>query len=267
LKYVAVLFVGIILGYFLQPKPQVETKLTPEVSNKFQNLIDNEAKDFALQKDADAKLKAAEELYGKMMLLLLANLNLKSAHQFVPAEKPIVEVEKTEVIVNEKRPAHSSERVETVATAAPSLKQKKEKQTAEQIYDNFRSAHYVENFKSKERRLLGHFIGMLNHLSPSDRKDSVVMQFDLVQEGNKLSGNTLVVMTDPNGKEYSRNAGDGGNRAIKLNSNEVDSYYVDASPTSFFILSFKKFPRIKGQYFEKGKLIGNVQMKKVFGDM
>lgn len=265
MKYVVVLFVGIALGYFLQPKPQIEAKLAPEVTNKFQSLIDNEAKNFALQKDAESKLKAAEELYGKMMLLFLANLNLKAAHEYVAAEKAVTEVEKSEVIVNERGRPTPSENVEVVA--APSDKQKKEKQTAQQIYDSFRSAHYVESFKSKERRLLGHFIGMLNHLRPSDRKDSVVMQFDLVQEGNKLSGNTLVVMTDPNGKEYSRNAGNGGNRAIKINSSEVNSYYVDASPTSFFILSFKNFPRISGQYFEKGKLIGNVHMKKVFGDM
>jgi hypothetical protein len=266
LKYIAVLLVGIALGYFLKPEPHTETKLAPEVTNKFQSLIDNEAKNFALQRDADAKLKAAEELYGKMMLLFLANLNVKSSHEFVAVEKPVTEVDKSEVIVTERGSPDPSETVEVVSTPAAETKPKNEIQTAEQIYDKFRSAHYVESFKNKEKRLLGHFLGILNFLRPSDRKDSVVMQFDLVQDGNKLSGNTLVVMTDPNGKEYSRNAGNGGNRAIKINSDEVNSYYVDASPTSFFILSFKKFPRISGQYFEKGKLIGNINMKKVFGD-
>lgn len=265
MKYVAVLLVGILIGYFFQPKPQIETKLAPEVSNKFQSLIDNEGKNFALQTDADAKLKAAEELYGKMMLLLLANLNLKSEVQFVTAEKPVVEVEKTEVVVTEKSSSTPTESVDVAAT--PAAKPKTEKQTPQQIYDKFRSAHYVDSFKSKERRLLGQFIGILNHVRPTGRKDSVRMEFNLVQEGKKLSGNTLVAMTDPDGKEYSKNAGSGGNRALKINPDEEDSYYVDASPTSFFILSFKNFPRINGQYFEKGKLVGNVHMKKIAGDM
>jgi hypothetical protein len=88
LKYLAILVVGLISGYVLYPAfnpSAVEPKLPEEKESKLQNFIDQEAKAFAVLKDADAKLKAAEAMYGKMMILFLADLGLKSSHQFVAA--------------------------------------------------------------------------------------------------------------------------------------------------------------------------------------
>lgn len=268
MKYVVVLLVGIAFGYFLRPTPQIESKLTPEVSNKFQNLIDNEAKNFALQKDAAAKLKAAEELYGKMMLLFLANLNLKSSHEFVAAEKAAVnQLNENQTKIEITRDSTSPNTVKVSSTSAPASQKEINQNKIQERYDKYRSAHYLESFKRKERRLLGHFVGTLDHMRPANRTDNVRMEFNLIQDGKSLSGHTLVTISDSAGNEYSKNAGNGGNRALKIHSREEDSYYVDASPTSFFILRFAKFPRIDGQYFEKGKLIGNVYLKKVLGDM
>jgi len=268
LKYLVTLIAGLISGYMLYPafnSSAVKTKLPEEKETKLQNFIDQEAKAFAVLKDADAKLKAAEAMYGKMMILFLADLGLKSSHQFVAASGPAAQAEAVE-----------SEKIDPLPTsqsAVESLIEKKEKvakiekQTDQQRYDDYRSAHYIEEFKNKQKRLLGQFVGTLRRQKPEERYDIVRMEFNLVQEDKKLDGGTLVTMTDHEGKEYSRNAGNGGNRALKANGKEVDSYYVEASPTSFFMISFKKYPRISGQYFEKGKLIGTLEMKKVSGDM
>lgn len=265
MKFVAVLIVGIVIGHFLTP---VETNhLPPEKVNEFQNLIDNEAKNFALQKDAEAKLKAAEELYGKMMVLFLANLSLKSTHQYVPADKPQVVEEKAEVVKEETIKPIEKPAALLAESPGPVASQKPSQKTPQQIYDEFRGAHYVESFKAKERRLLGHYVGVLKRTKPKQTEDFIRFEFNLVQQGEKLSGDTLVTMTDQEGKEYSRNAGNGGNRALKFVPNQSDAYYVDASPTSFFMISFKHFPQITGAYYEKGELIGKVEMRKVQGDM
>lgn len=269
MKYAAILLVGILIGYFLRPTEQAS--LPPEKINDFQNLIDHEAKNYALQRDADAKLKAAEELYGKMMVLFLANLSLKSTHQFVPAEKAVVkntspktqfteEYESDPVVEPKDSPVVMGK--ETLPPTKTPIKQ-----TPQQIYDQFRSAHYIDSFKAKERRLLGQYVGSLLRLKPKESTDSIRFEFNLVQDGKNLTGETLVTMTDDTGKEYSRNAGNGGNRALKVNPNEPDSYYVDASPTSFFIVSFKHFPAITGNYYEKGVNIGKVILRKTQGDM
>jgi hypothetical protein len=72
----------------------------------------------------------------------------------------------------------------------------------------------------------------------------------------------LVSMIDPSGKEYSRSAGNGGNKLIKK-AHQENSYYFEASLTSYFLLDLTKFPWVTGQYFERGKLTGNVLLRKI----
>lgn len=269
MKYLGVLLLGLLIGYLLSPNQKAT--LPPEQLNDFQGLIDHEAKNFALQKDATAKLKAAEELYGKMMILFLANLHLKSTHHYVAPEKPVIVEEKNpKTIAPKEEPLkveESSSPAEINSATAAVANQKPAKKTDQQIYDEFRSAHYVENFRAKQRRLLGHFTGTLNRAKPKRSEDTIRFEFNLVQEGDRLSGDTLVTLTDAEGKEYSRNAGKGGNRTLKIVPNQRDMYFVDASPTSFFMISFKHFPQITGSYYERGEFIGKIDMRKIQGDM
>ncbi|MBA2404453.1 MAG: hypothetical protein H0V66_06765 [Bdellovibrionales bacterium] len=272
MKYLAVLILGLATGYFLYPafhfSPVVESKLSLEKSTKLQKFIDQEAKAFALLKDADAKLKAAEEMYGKMMILFLADLGLKSSHQFAPAEvvtspEPV----KHEIIREEKEAV-----IETspIAIAPPVKKltsiEQKNKDNDER-YDKYRMAHYVESFDGKAKRLLGTFKGILRHQGSrlKGREDTVTMNFNLKQQGKNISGDTLIVMTDANHHEYSRNAGNGGNRALKSVPQDAESFYVDASPTSYFLINLKSYPQVSGKYFERGKLIGDVELRKMDG--
>ncbi len=265
MKYLLVLVVGLVSGYFIYPAFNSKT-LSPEKTVKFQNFINEEAKAFALLEDADAKLKAAEAMYGKMMILFLADLGLKTSYQYTPAvpdqlvmEKTVEDVIPVDQVVNEK----------TLVTTAEKTKDKKneEKKTDQQRYDLYRSAQYMEAFKGKDKRLLGSFKGLLRYqsLKNRDRIDSVQMNFNLRQEGNTVTGDTLVVMSDPENVEYSRNVGNGGNKSLKSVPQNADAFYVEASPTSYFFINLKAFPSVSGQYFERGKLIGNVTLQKTDG--
>jgi hypothetical protein len=276
LKALLILLVGLIAGYFLYPAfhTQPETiKLSHEKVGQFEEFVNKEAKDFAVLETAEDKLKAAEAMYGKMMVLFLAHLGLKSNYDF----KPVAVVVKAETAKEKKIPEERivAEKVEPLSHAGTrdayadevKSKPKAENKTDQERYEQYRMSQYIEKFDDKAKRLLGSFRGTLKHDSPKNegRVDSVLMEFNLHQENGKVTGDTLVVMADPSNVEYSRNAGNAGNRAMKFNPQDVDSYYVDASPTSYFLIYLKTFPEVTGQYYERGKLIGTVNLRKTDG--
>jgi hypothetical protein len=276
LKALILLLAGLIAGYFLYPAFHTQPKaikLSEENVGKFQEFVNKEAKDFAMLETAEDKLKAAEAMYGKMMVLFLAHLGLKSNYDFKPAATMAkIETVQEKKIPEEPRVAEKEEplsnpgRRDLYADEVKS-KPKAENKTDQERYEQYRMSQYIEKFDEKAKRLLGSFRGTLKHDSPKNegRVDSVLMEFNLHQEDGKVTGDTLVVMADPSNVEYSRNAGNGGNRAMKSISQDADSYYVDASPTSYFLINLKTFPEVTGQYYERGKLIGTVNLRKTDG--
>lgn len=250
MKYLLVAVVCLAIGYFSRPVPKPET---------FDTFIQTEAKKYAEATDADAKLKAAEEMYGKIMLLLLAEVGTRARPE---VSKPVlVDLPK----VTECPPVIAPETETTViassAVTTPVASQKpKPEEVAKDNWTKYTTTPYLETFQGKDKRLIGRFEGTL--VNPDGREDTVVMQFNLVETKKEITGETFVTMTDPSGKEYSRNAGNGGNRSIKGADGE-NGYYIEASPTSYFLINLKHYPQISGKYFEKGKLIGDVQLRKV----
>lgn len=259
------LFAGYIVYPLLNPAPAI-----PETSkNKFESFINEEAKAFAMIQDADAKLKAAEEMYGKMMLLLLAELGVKSQHQLKPVipSEPLADVN-SQVKADQKIPSSDlslSPVTSPIAeSSSPKKNIRKDKLTEEQEWKRYSTTPFMESIKGKDERLIGRFEGTMTHETVPDtgRVDLVMMHFNLFQNNKEIEGDTLVTMTNPEGKEYSRNSGDGGNRAIKGIADERDSYFVEASPSSYFLLNLRFFPQVSGKYFNKGKFVGNVQLRK-----
>jgi len=277
LKAFILLLLGLVAGYFLYPAFHSQPK-TIKISNdnlgEFKDFVEKEAKEFALLETAEDKLKAAEAMYGKMMVLFLAHLGLKSTHEFRPAAI-VAKVEPIQKSANPKEVALADKR-EPLPLPAPrddyvdnreKAKLKEENKTDQEQYDQYRMAQYIDKFDIKAKRLLGSLRGTLKHDGSKNegRIDSVLMEFNLHQHGDKITGDTLVVMADPNNVEYSRNAGNDGNRAMKSSPQDADAYYVDASPTSYFSINLKSFPEVTGQYFERGKLIGTVYLRKIDG--
>jgi hypothetical protein len=264
-KYIFVTIFSLFVGYYLHPAfnatPQPRDNVTP-----FKKFIEKEAKNYAELQDAEAKLKAADEMYGKMMMLFLAELGLMAQPSrpvtnmvCPPVEKAI----KDEVIDIETQKTDVALKVVSPDEATTPKKNEAPKNDVER-WVKFASTPYIDNFSRKVRRMMfGQFEGQMRHLPPNQQRiDTVQMQFNLQQVDKKIEGDTLVSMIDPTGKEYSRNAGNGGNKTIKKGDSE-NSYYVEASPTSYFLLNLSKFPRVSGQYFERGKLAGNVFLRKI----
>lgn len=249
MKYILVALVSAALGYFLRPVPKADS---------FDTFIQTEAKKYAEATDADAKLKAADEMYGKMMLLLLAEVGTRARPE---VSKPVlVNLPK----ITECPPLIAPEPAEktiSVTTPQPEIqKSLKPEEVAKDNWTKYATTPYLDTLQGKDKRMIGRFEGVLQR--GNDREDTVVMQFNLVETKKEITGETFVTMTDPNGKEYSRDAGHGGNRSIK-SADAENGYYIEASPTSYFLINLKHYPQISGKYFEKGKFIGDIQLRKV----
>jgi hypothetical protein len=119
---------------------------------------------------------------------------------------------------------------------------------------------YLEAFRGRDRRILGKFEGTLT--GASNRADGVLLRFRFRDRSGVVVGGSLVSLVDPSGKEYSRHADRGANRTVKAGPAE-NTYYVEASPTSYFVLSFKHYPQLAGVYYERGRPAGGVELRKL----
>ena len=256
--------IGLILGaaisaLVLYKKPEAVTS-TPsdQIVSKFKDLSENEARRYAEAKTADEKLKAADALYGKMMIIFLADLALKlePIHQVDPVMAQQTLKEPVEVIDNP-IPTTTS----TVATAPAQSEKPKDKLTTEAKFQTaYRNSNHAKTLDRRTKRMLGVFEGTLRHTQGKDRGrvDSVMISMDFTQvKKDTLDGSSSVILTDPTGKEYSRGSSNGGNGSLRLHPDDEDVVFIDASPTSYISLSVSK---LRGTFVDEGRIIGNIQL-------
>ncbi len=257
MKFIAGIILGLVIAssYFITRKQSV-----PETTRKeFHAFTQAEAKKFAEAKDETSKLKAAEELYGKMMILFLANLGLE-----LQKSQPIeLNAPETPGAV-EKIPQTEVSQLRT--ECAPCLQSvtdtsKKEEKPAVKLTtaEKFRSAPYFKALDSQFRKMNGIFAGRLTNFGGSrkGKTDGVLIDVDLVEKEKQLDGSIQVILTDENNTPYSRNRGKGGNKSIRYNQNDRVAY-VEASPNSFFAFRLNEFSRseVRGEYYEDNVLVG-----------
>ena len=252
---------GLILGlliassYFLNRKTSV-----PETTRKeFQAFTEAEARKFAEAPDGASKLKAAEELYGKMMILFLANMGLE-----LQKSRP-VEISTPEVAPEVGKIPHTADsqlRTEcTPCSQSVTSTTKKEEKTDPKLTtgEKFRSARYFSALDPHVSKLVGVFSGRLTNFAGSrkGKVDGVLIDVDLVAKEKQLDGSIQVILTDENNTPYSRNRGKGGNKSIRYNQQERVAY-VEASPNSFFAFRLNEFSRgeVRGEYYEDNVLVG-----------
>ncbi|MES2529170.1 MAG: hypothetical protein V4598_18940 [Bdellovibrionota bacterium] len=254
MKFALGLILGLLVAssYFLTQKKSV-----PENTKKeFQVFTEVEAKRFAEAPDAASKLKAAEELYGKMMILFLANLGLQlQKSQQVEVETALPEaVSVKEIAVT---PRTECAPCSQSGTSAPKKEEKPDVKLT--TPEKFRSAPYFSALDPQVSKLIGVFQGRLTNFAGSrkGKVDGVLIDVDLVAKEKQLDGSIQVILTDENNTPYSRNRGKGGNKSIRYNQKER-MVYVEASPNSFFSFRLSEFSdsRVRGDYYEDNILVG-----------
>jgi hypothetical protein len=258
------IFVGVLIGIalasvFFLNRPQ---NIPEKTKSEFQNLSVNEARKFAEAKTPDEKLKAAEELYGKMMILFLADLGLQLQRSrgvdfAVSADRETIAAGTIPVASASGVPLTCPPCAQTVS-AGPGKKTEPKKPVPEQ----FGSSPYFQKMTPELRKVLGTFAGQLTFTAgnKTGRIDSVLFVVNLEQSGpsGALKGTVQVMLTDDTGKTYSRNVGKGGNKSIRYSAGD-GMIYIEASPVSFFVFRATEFNRdtIRGDYFDEDKLVGH----------
>ncbi len=133
-------------------------------------------------------------------------------------------------------------------------------ETPDSRWMTFMQRPYLEGFSGADRRILGRFEGTLTRTDGN--LDSVLLRFFFREREKVLEGGSVVSLVDSNGKEYARHADRGGNRTVKAGPSE-NSYFVEVSPSSYLVLSFKHYPQLAGTYFERGRPAGTVELRKI----
>lgn len=271
MKNIALIFAGLITGFLISAYiyKQKEASLPPPVSKQiFQDFIDREGNAFATAADAESKLRAADEMYGKMMVLFLAELGLKSTSG-VAVSSPVLPV----TVVNE-GPAETTSSTVTTLDTHPAIEISQTSDAVKEVtkksevgeagsYQHYNSSAFISSLTPTLKKMIGFFEGSLTHKSGRNkgRVDSIQMNFNLIEQDGSIQGEALVSMVDPSGFEYSRNSSEGSNKSFK-GTNKENFIYIEASPTSYFLVDVSEFPKIIGVYFEKGQDIGTLTMRK-----
>ena len=262
-------FAGLILGatavtlYFTQftKHPPVAEEV---MVSKFKNLSENEARHYAEARTAEEKLKAADALYEKMMLIFLADLALKM--------QPIHKVDPVMVDATLKEPkpestpevlsANDEKHEATTPQSSPSKAKPVEAISEAKILKDYKDSLHSNSIDKRTRHMFGSFEGTLRHNAGKEkgRVDSVRMTLDftLVKKG-ELDGSSSIVLADPQGQEYSKAQGDGGNGSLRLHPTDQDMVFIDASPSSFLSINIST---LRGYYADKGIIIGEISLRK-----
>lgn len=197
-----------------------------------------------------------------MIVLFLANLGLE-----LQKSSPVIQDVNPEVETAPSRIAETQVMAAPAATCSPcsntSSPQELKKPEAPKlsVVERFGTTPYFNKMEPELKKILGRFEGRLVFSAGSrqGKTDSVLFLVDLVQEGRSktLKGQVHVVLTDEEGKSYSRNVGKGGNKSIKY-AQEERMVYIEASPMSFFAIKASEFNKneVRADYYDDNKLVG-----------
>lgn len=258
MKFFAGLLLGItLMSLFMKFAP---APVSEEARQEFRTFSDAEARKYAEASTPEAKLKAAEELYGKMMILFLANLGMK-----LQENRPVdlLEEAKFPDPVKEKEACATAlpQKLECAPCNCPSAQTAKaapEKKTTPG--ETFRRSPYLSSMTPVLRNMRGQFHGKLSHFAGSrkGKVDQVLIDVNLSQKERQLYGGIGVILTDEESNTpYSRSQGNGGNKSIRFDE-ASQTVFVEASPNSFFAFRAREFARneVNGEYFVDSVLVG-----------
>lgn len=194
------------------------------------------------------------------MVLFLANLGLE-----LQKSQPVTETIHKVSVTSEKLPDAPTAIAAAPLTCPPCQSVMAPKETKPEapklsVPQRFGSAPFFHRMEPALKKILGRYEGTLSFFA-GDRRgkiESVVFIVNLRQEAGtkRLNGNVQITITDENGKAYSKNAGNGGNKIIKYAAQER-VVYIEASPSSFFVIKEAEFDRseIRADYYDEDKFV------------
>jgi hypothetical protein len=219
--------------------------------------------------DSAAQLKAAEEYYGKAVVLFLAGLVREQQRPEVVLAEPIMKE------IKEAPPQETitaSERAELASVTSSQRPTKVDAQpvavsAADKALNNLithRKSPVATKMSPQVRKMIGVFEGQLRWESGKNKGRVDLVDMDMkffMEDGKKLSGVISIILTDPEGKQYSRSTGNGENQTLRLVPGRKDQIYVEPAPGDFILLDIRNPNRMSGPYYDQGgNYLGKVEI-------
>lgn len=221
------------------------------------------------QGDSAAQLKAAEEYYGKAVVLFLASLVRAQQRPEAMLAEPIVKE------IKEAPPQETITAAESAALASVTSSQQPAKldvqpvavTAADKALNNLithRKAPVANKLTPQVRKMRGSFEGRFIWETGKNkgRVDHVAMDLNFyMEDGKKLMGIISIILTNPEGKQYSRSTGDGENQTLRLVPGRKDQIYIEPAPGDFILLDIRNPNRMSGPYYDQGgNYLGKIEI-------
>jgi hypothetical protein len=257
----------LVFGFIIGVLGSAMFRTTPEAQKAEESRVwAQKGADQISELPREEQLKAAEEYYGKAVVLFLASLANR-----VSGEAPVANL--GEPIVKEIAPQEAvtvSEQAELAKLTATKAEVKNAEaslpvQKSVQNLVNYAKAPYARKMSPQIRRINGSYTGILSHEGKNKgREDRIVMNVNfVVGDKNSLEGEVEILIYDPSGKLYSNKRRTGGNNSLKLIHGKKDEIYIEPAPGDFIHLNIKNSYRFSGKYFDStGKDIGKVVLRR-----
>lgn len=279
-----ILILGILLGFLgerflFSETPKPAESLTPaepltcepavcEPVQTFENLKGisaEEIREYLKIQNAEEKLKKADEILGKIMAALVADIGFKLA------KEDLSQFNKTVVLEKKQEPELSSTTTTTLQTKKTNEAQKnlarlkfeiRTAQTEEQALKILSSLgdNYIQNIADagplsaeQVRELKGQFEGSIQRANNQARRTT--LQFNGQLRGQKLLGNAQVEIFDETGKSISRGRSRGD---LSKNYTATDTtIFIEVGGDFMELVYFPQMDTWIGRYLEsrKGQLV------------
>jgi hypothetical protein len=268
----------------LNQKIESLEKQIEHLKAKTQSIADNDLTKYLNTQDADQKLKQANEIFSKIMLLFLADLGLHLNNQVKElTEKPpklneekkfdkdLIPAKASSKVVRdeEEKEAPELSNFEGHDFEKPPLYRQAKKFILTEPRKKFYESKYDNKMDRKFQRIQGTFTGRLTFFEGKNkgRTDEVKLEIDFKRKGNRkkigVAGTSLVELSK-HGEPYSVNRGRGDNRVVKSNSNDPKSIYIEVEQNAFFQVQWKNNGNtLYGNYYVDDKYIGHVNLRKI----
>jgi hypothetical protein len=278
------LVVGSIAIYSLTPSQVEQEEKNHNTLSSAANNLKLELNDYIRIQNADEKLRRAEEILGKVMVLFLANV----AMQFEPEvvnyfDKP------AQVDTNREVPQAVQAPKDKMFGMPTTVKEVIPRSTGNSYMDlNLTLGNLPREFEGKLNLLStstikkpaiyyatatsitsiktyelvsGTFKGQLYILTGKDKGlvDQVVLESDLQVKDKQLDGTFKVSLTR-DGEDYSVNRGNGSNRFMKILDFKKKEILLNVSPSSFFQVYPVGESELFGNYYKNNEHVGVIKL-------
>lgn len=256
-------------------KNQVLEKKYQSLLGAMKGISDIDLEEYIHLKKSEEKYKKADEILGKIMLLFLANIQLKLKPEvkdyFTKGERSSVHEVIDSKTVEEINPKqidsiqnNITQMIVPLIIENPEFEQvakNVEKTLIKNPYLYYKKAKAVEDL-SKLKFLKGKFEGEV-YLTKGKHKGStekIILDINFYHEAGKIKGEYLSQLFR-DGQAYSTNRGEGGNTQIREVEHNFSQVLIETSPNSFIhleIINGQDF--YVGKYYDDDEFVGLVKL-------